>query len=728
MNTIELLVDHDRNRQLLAEWLGEIYHVQTEGVAEDGGTPFATADLCLVDVRAFTQNQETLRAWKNETEPVFAPVLLVSEEDLTEEFEPSDWETIDGLYVVDEVVTMPIEKAVLHRRLENLLERRRLSDQLTTRYEQAEERFSSLFNGTPDPALVLEDGTVAAANDAFCRLFSVERAAVVDAPLASVPSMSESTTATIADLASAAASGVDVVPETVRVDGTGSGDRYLEATVNTIAYDGREGVVVVMRDVTERRSRERELAANERRFRAVFENANDALVIADDDGTCVDANSAACELFGVAESALLGRSIDEFAAEQAAVGAKWDRFLESGDMSGEFELRLRGKDRVLEFTATTNVTPGRHLVALRDVTARREMEAKLRRREARFSQIATNVDEVIWMADGDAADLLYLSPSYDDLVGESTPPIEDLTLFDHLQHVHPADRETVRMYLETLLADSAAGEFDEEYSVSYRIKRCDGDVRWVEASSYPVIDDGELIRFVGLIDDITDRKRREDQLARQNERLEEFAGIVSHDLRNPLQVVSARATLLADDYPDDENVDAIRDATERMVELIEDLLTLAREGDPLDDIEPTDLETVAREAWKSIDAPAATLTVDTPGTIEADRSRLRQLLENLFRNAIDHGDPAVEVRVAALPDGDSPGFFVSDDGPGIAAAERDQIFESGYTTDPTGTGLGLSIVSEIAGAHGWTVDVSESDAGGAQFEFRDVTYVDAVAQ
>ncbi|MFB6130585.1 MAG: sensor histidine kinase [Salinigranum sp.] len=91
-------------------------------------------------------------------------------------------------------------------------------------------------------------------------------------------------------------------------------------------------------------------------------------------------------------------------------------------------------------------------------------------------------------------------------------------------------------------------------------------------------------------------------------------------------------------------------------------------------------------------------------------------MENLFRNAVEHGPPGVTVRVGALDD--EPGFYVADDGPGISRDERERVFERGYTTADSGTGYGLSIVSEIANAHEWSLSVSESDADGARFEIR----------
>ncbi|WP_435099355.1 sensor histidine kinase [Halarchaeum sp. P4] len=209
---------------------------------------------------------------------------------------------------------------------------------------------------------------------------------------------------------------------------------------------------------------------------------------------------------------------------------------------------------------------------------------------------------------------------------------------------------------------------------------------------------------------------RERELAEQNERLEEFASVVSHDLRNPLNVAEGYLEM-ARSTGDDDNLARVADALDRMDDLIEDLLSLAREGSTVDEFEAVALADVASEAWETAGSESATLHLaDDLGTVVCDVSRVRQLLENLFRNARQHGGADVTVTVGRLDDG----FYVADDGPGIPEAERDSVFGAGYTTHETGTGLGLDIVRSIASAHGWKVSLTESDAGGARFEFRGV--------
>jgi signal transduction histidine kinase len=150
--------------------------------------------------------------------------------------------------------------------------------------------------------------------------------------------------------------------------------------------------------------------------------------------------------------------------------------------------------------------------------------------------------------------------------------------------------------------------------------------------------------------------------------------------------------------------------------LIEDLLTLAREGEQVGETEPVGLADVAKTSWQTVNTEQATLETDTTQAIQADRSRLQQLFENLYRNAVEHGGDDVTVSVGVIDDG----FYVADTGPGIPESDREEVFEAGYSTNEDGTGFGLRIVEQIADAHGWEIIVTESKGGGARFEITGV--------
>ena len=213
------------------------------------------------------------------------------------------------------------------------------------------------------------------------------------------------------------------------------------------------------------------------------------------------------------------------------------------------------------------------------------------------------------------------------------------------------------------------------------------------------------------------RRANQRQLQHEARRLDEFASIVSHDLRNPLNVAIGRLELARQQY-DDDDLDHVAQSHERMQALIADLLTLSREGDDVTDAEPVDLAEHCEACWQHVETGDTVLQLDTTAVVRADPSRLQQLLANLFRNAAEHGGGDVTVTVGDLAGGD--GFYVADDGVGIPEADRERVFRSGYTTAGEGTGIGLSIASQVAKAHGWELSVAESDTGGARFEIAGV--------
>jgi signal transduction histidine kinase len=156
-----------------------------------------------------------------------------------------------------------------------------------------------------------------------------------------------------------------------------------------------------------------------------------------------------------------------------------------------------------------------------------------------------------------------------------------------------------------------------------------------------------------------------------------------------------------------------------METLIDDLLTLAREGEKVTNAQPVHLATIADKCWQNVKTNQAKLMTNTDQGVQADKNRLKQVFENLFRNAIEHGREDVTVTVGGLGDG----FYIEDDGPGIPSDERDAIFEAGYSKSTDGTGFGLSIVEQIVTAHDWHIRVTDGTDGGARFEITNVAFV-----
>lgn len=235
------------------------------------------------------------------------------------------------------------------------------------------------------------------------------------------------------------------------------------------------------------------------------------------------------------------------------------------------------------------------------------------------------------------------------------------------------------------------------------------------------VDDIELAELlVSHSKTALDRIEREQELKQQIERLDRFASVVSHDLRNPLNIAQGYLETVREEE-DSEPLRKVAAAHERMDHLIDDMLTFARIGTEALNLETVELAQLTEESWSSVDQQNATLSIDTEQYVSADRTRLRQLLENILSNAVMYGGSDVFVRVGELDDG----FYIEDDGPGIPATDRTAVFEAGYSPGTEGTGFGLSIVKQVTEAHGWDIRITEGSDNGTRFE---ITKIDIISQ
>jgi len=218
------------------------------------------------------------------------------------------------------------------------------------------------------------------------------------------------------------------------------------------------------------------------------------------------------------------------------------------------------------------------------------------------------------------------------------------------------------------------------------------------------------------IEQIQRLERREAELVRERDRLDRFADTFRHELRNPLNILGGYLDV-ARETGDEAAFQRCQTAIDRIQHLLEDALLILGE-DPELTRTPVELAAVSEACWAAVTAgtadtgAAADLRIERDRQVYADEARFCQLLENLLRNAIEHGGRDVSVTIG----GTDEGFYVEDDGPGIPERERGKIFEDGYSTTVEGSGLGLAVVAAVADAHGWEIRVADGTAGGARFE------------
>jgi PAS domain S-box-containing protein len=437
--------------------------------------------------------------------------------------------------------------------------------------------------------------------------------------------------------------------------------------------------------------------------KTVIENMQEAVLVVDGSGHVVDANPAV-EGLGVARAdALVGVALAEgLPSLEAVIDA-------DGDPPEELSVETDDGTRHVAVTRQPleSASEGTTLLILRDVTEQRRIEQ-------RYQRLIENSSDMITVLDADGR-IKYDSPAIEGLLGYDQDEWVGVRARERL---HPEDRDRV-----VAAFDESVGDHGSTSRHEYRVRHADGSWRVFESFASNLLDDPVVEGVVLNSRDVTARKRHERELERTNERLDEFASVVSHDLRNPLTV--GNGYLQAAKDGDMAALEVVEESHDRMERIVDDALDLARQGDTVEETEPVDLVTVAERAWATVETGDAVLQFEGGGTLAADRDRLQRVFENLFRNCVEHGttgDGPVTVAVGVErestgPDATLTGFYVADDGPGIPADQRDRVFQSGVTTNEAGTGFGLAIVESIARAHGWAVTAEESAAGGARFTF-----------
>jgi PAS domain S-box-containing protein len=499
--------------------------------------------------------------------------------------------------------------------------------------------------------------------------------------------------------------------------------RWLESEASNRNDPALDGYVITSRDVTERKARQRRLSEAQ----TVFDHAQDAIFLVDvDDGTfrVQRVNPAYEDLTGLSVEDLRGKTPREIVDEETAaeIEARYRECVERATpVEYDERIAFSGEPRHWH-TKIAPVVEGGEVVKLvgatRDVTERVEREDRLAHQQSLLEAvIETSIDGVLVVNEDreyatwnqQFVDMWDMPP---ELVGDESEPAGLEWVRDQLE-----DPESFREQVEYLYDNSGEESRD-------RVRLTDGRV--FDRYSAPVEGEDTYFGRVWFFRDVTDRVTYERELERQNERLDEFASIVSHDLRNPLNVATGRLELASEEC-DSEYLDDVERAHDRMASLIDDLLAFARAGSASMTTEAVDLAETCERRWDTVETGDATLVVDTAAVVRADENRLGELFENLFGNAVEHGSTSslsqdseeavadengLTVTVGELVDG----FYVADDGLGIPLDEAEAVFDRGYSTAETGSGFGLPIVREIATAHGWDVSLTDSESGGARFE------------
>ena len=448
-------------------------------------------------------------------------------------------------------------------------------------------------------------------------------------------------------------------------------------------------------------------------------HSTDLLTLLDADGTIRYESPAIESLYGFDQCALIGEQVADYIhpTDRTTVMKAFETLQTATEHQVEtVEYRHRIADDEylwVESVASSTPTPeGRYVINSRDISTRKARDHRFRALAEEYRTLLSTVDDGLFFLDVDTEGSEYgfqftrVNDAFEEITGITASEIRGRSPTAVFGTELGAEMEA--SYRECA-EQRASLQYQEEVPV-------DTGARYWQTSLTPVVTGGTVSQIIGLTRNITERVVRERQLRSQKEQLDAFAGIVAHDIRNPLGVAQGRLNMLADDC-DSEHLPPVSRALDRIDELVSETLTLARQGKVVAEPTPVDLETVVNTCWATVSTADADLECNTGLTVMGDHSRLQHIFENLFRNAIEHGGSDVTVRVEQR---DPNTFYVENTGPPIPADDREAVFEAGHTSTPDGTGFGLAIVNRIAEAHGWEVTVSDGSDGGTRFVFSGV--------
>ena len=521
-----------------------------------------------------------------------------------------------------------------------------------------------------------------------------------------------------------------------------NGRRFNVVISSTHMPDGHFQYII--QDISERKKMEEALRASEEKFAKSFQSSPDAITISFmDTGKFIEVNDGFCRMSGYTREEALGRSAEELNIwEDVNQRRRMVAILQREGKVRDFETTLKRKtgeplNCLLSVEAVEISGQNCMVVITRDVTERKRIELELRLSEERYRLVSSVISDYTFSnvqnENGDIV-LNWVAGAFEQISGYTFEEFN--ARGGWVSTVHPDDLEQDEHDMEMLRRN-------QRVVSEIRTIHKDGAIRWVRSYAHPVWDEEkkQLVGIYGAVQDITDRKRiekeREDlikELEAKNIELEQFTYTVSHDLKAPIITIKGFLGFLGVDTQagDTKRIDAdiqrINEATDKMHELLTDLLELSRIGRLMNAPEMVSFESLVKDAIEIMNGPLCErgikiIVKDDFPSVYGDRQRLLEVMQNLIDNAAkfmgDQSHPIIEIGQDGRAENGYATFFVRDNGIGIAPEFHERIFGLFNRLDPNieGTGIGLALVKRIVEFHGGRLWVQSEAGNGATFYF-----------
>lgn len=613
--------------------------------------------------------------------------------------------------------------------------------QLEERYKNSSRRYSYLFDNNPHPMLVydLQDLRLVEVNKAALMQYGYSMEEMLNLtltdlrPVSEIPSFMEHMAGPMPDYQRSSGW------LHKRKDGSSFNAEIIAHSLPVMS--GRKTRLVLIMDITEQVEVFKAAKDGERRFNRVFDHSPYATLILDDKLRVKQINASACEILGAElENSPFYQLLDIVAQDSIdKIISEIDQLSQNKPVLGEANfIRLNGDIFRVQYHAVNFQENGKpkYYFSFNDIDEKHRMQLTLQESERINATLVGNLPGMAYRCRNDEFwTMLFISMGVEKLTGYKPSEILHNNLVAFAEIIHENDRDRLRSIVTNALSSG------RKYEIQYRIRTKTGQIKWVWEQAHGVFDTkGDLMYIEGFIMDISERVKAEElvnkqveELRRINEELERFSYTVSHDLRSPLVTIKGFMGLLREDIRDgnlhesEESMMRIENATDKMQQLLEDLLQLSRVGRIVNPYERFSMTTVALEAkellFGLINEKKCEIDIqENMPLVFADRSRTRELYQNLIENAIKFSKPGEKpiVKVySTLRDGKTV-FCVSDNGIGIPGEYQERIFGlfNKLDNNSQGTGVGLSLVKHIVENHKGTIWVeSEGNNSGTLFCF-----------